>query len=248
VGLGAKRVRTVTGRERSARAAPGDCRDPGPLLSSLKGKPPVFRAFFTSPTGAHRSFVKILVDRLSATPQASSFEAGTAWWRAAIPPGRDLPGELEEPFRVDLTAYRVGDDLILDGEIRGSLPLECGRCLARYREAVRESFRVVLEPAGVRVPADPEGAQALARYGMCLADELEAGWYQGNEIDLSGLVREVICLAIPVQPLCREDCAGLCPHCGVDRNVSTCNCPETTSDSPFAVLAALRKGSGGGPN
>jgi uncharacterized protein len=190
--------------------------------------------------------VKILVDRLSASPQAFSFEVGSAWWRAVVPAGRDLPRELDEPFQVALSAYRVADDLILDGEIRGGLPLECGRCLARYRQAVRERFRVVLEPAGTRVPADPEGSQALARYGMCLADELEAGWYQGNEIDLSGFVREVVCLALPVQPLCREDCAGLCPGCGVDRNAGGCACPEKTSDSPFAVLAALRNGNGGG--
>jgi uncharacterized protein len=190
--------------------------------------------------------VKILVDRLSASPQAFSFEAGSAWWLDAVPGARDLPRELDEPFEVALSAYRVADDLILDGEVRGGLPLECGRCLARYRQPVRERFRVVLEPAGTRVPADPEGAQALARYGMCLADELEAGWYQGSEIDLSGYFREVVCLAIPVQPLCREDCAGLCPRCGVDRNTGSCTCPETRGDSPFAVLAALRNGNGGG--
>jgi len=190
--------------------------------------------------------VKLLVDRLTTSPQAFAFEAGTSWWRAAVPAQEGLPRELEEPFRIALSAYRVGDDLILDGEVRGVLPLECGRCLARYREMVREPFRLVLEPAGARVPADPEGAEALARYGMCLAEELEAGWYRGSEIDLSGFVQEIVCLAIPVQPLCREDCAGLCPRCGVDRNAETCGCPQTTGDSPFAVLKALRNGSRGG--
>lgn len=190
--------------------------------------------------------MKILVDRLTSSPQAFAFEAGTAWWRAVVPPQRDLPPELEEPFRVEGRAYRVADDLVVEGEVRGGLPLECGRCLARYREAIREPFRLLLEPAGARVPADPEGAEALARYGMCLSEELEAGWYRGSEIDLSGFVREIVCLAIPVQPLCREDCAGLCPRCGIDRNVGTCECPETTVDSPFAVLKALRSGGRGG--
>lgn len=190
--------------------------------------------------------MKILVDRLSASPQAFSFEAGTGWWRAAVPPHRDLPRELDEPFRIEASAYRVGDDLIVGGEVCGGLSLECGRCLSRYRESIREPFRLVLEPAGSRVPADPEGALALSRYGMCLAEELEAGWYQGSEIDLSGLVQEVVCLALPVQPLCREDCAGLCPRCGADRNAGACGCPETTGDSPFSVLAALRTGRGGG--
>src|SRR5262249_1693731 len=83
-------------------------------------------------------------------------------------------------------------------------------------------------------------------YGMCLAEELETGWYRGGEIDLSGFVHELICLALPVKPLCREECAGLCPRCGVDRNAGACGCPEPAGDSPFAVLKALRDGTGGG--
>ena len=98
----------------------------------------------------------------------------------------------------------------------------------------------------MREPSDPEGVDALARYGMCLAEENGSGWYRGNEVDLSGFVHELVCLALPVQPLCREECAGLCPRCGADRNAGACGCPEGPSESPFAVLKALRGGSGGG--
>ena len=52
----------------------------------------------------------------------------------------------------------------------------------------------------------------------------------------------VICLALPVKPLCREECAGLCPRCGADRNAGACGCPEPEGDSPFAVLKSLRDG------
>jgi uncharacterized protein len=52
--------------------------------------------------------------------------------------------------------------------------------------------------------------------------------------------REWISLALPVKPLCREDCAGLCPRCGADRNETACGCTETVRSSPFAALAALR--------
>ena len=189
--------------------------------------------------------MKLHVDRLSETPQPFEFEAGSAWWRAAIPPERELPRELDEPLRIGVSAYRVGEDLILDGRVAGAVPLECARCLARYGHALREPFRLVLEPAGEREPADPEGVEALSRYGMCLAEELDTGWYRGGEIDLSGFVHELICLALPVKPLCREDCAGLCPRCGADRNAA-CGCPEPVGESPFAVLKALRDGTGGG--
>lgn len=189
--------------------------------------------------------MKIDVDRLTESPRTFDFEAGSGWWRGVAAQG-ELPSGLEEPIYLTLSAYRLVDDLLLQGEIRGSLPLECGRCLARYGHALRESFRLVLEPAGDREPADPEGAGALARYGIYLAEELETGWYRGSEIDLSGFIHEVICLALPVKPLCREECAGLCPRCGADLNAGPCGCPEPAGDSPFAVLKALRDGTGGG--
>ena len=190
--------------------------------------------------------MKILVDRLDTTPTDFDFEAGNAWWRASMPEDPELPRALDEPFRVRVAAQRVGEDVLLEGAVEGALPLSCARCLARYRQPLREPFRLVLEPAGARVPSDPEGAKALARYGMCLAEELETGWYRGEEIDLSGFVHEVVCLALPVKPLCREECRGLCPRCGADRNAGPCGCPEGPTHSPFAVLGSLRERSGGG--
>jgi uncharacterized protein len=98
----------------------------------------------------------------------------------------------------------------------------------------------VLEPAAERVPADPEGAAALARDGICLSDELEAGWFRGSVIDLGPWFRELLALALPVQPLCREDCRGLCPRCGADRNEESCGCTEVKAGSPFEVLSRLK--------
>jgi uncharacterized protein len=140
----------------------------------------------------------------------------------------------------------MGEDLYLEGRAEGALELECSRCLARYRHALREGFRLILEPAGERTPADPEAALALVTDGICLGDEIEAGWFRGSVIHLDAFFREVLSLSLPVKPLCNEDCAGLCPHCGVELGVESCDCRETRSDSPFAVLAALRDGPTGG--
>ncbi len=192
--------------------------------------------------------MKIPVDRLTATPTSFAFQADTAWWRANLLPGRGLPHEVAEPFRFEVRAHRVNADVFVEGSVGGSLELECSRCLKRYRHGLREPYRVVLEPAGDRRPADPVGAEALARDGMCLGDELETGMYLGNEIDLRAFAVELVALALPVKPLCREDCAGLCPQCGVDRAVTRCDCREAQTDSPFAALAALRDGSTGRRN
>lgn len=186
--------------------------------------------------------MKLAVDSVTETPQPFHFTATPAWFRARFPRSASDGDDLSEELQIEGRAYRAAADILIEGEVRGTVELACGRCLTRYRAPVREQFRLVLEPAGARVPADPEGAAALAAEGLYLADEPETGWYRGPEIRLDRLVGEVISLALPVQPVCRESCKGLCPQCGVDRNVETCNCAEVRPESPFAVLRKLKDG------
>lgn len=185
--------------------------------------------------------MKLRVDRLGTTPSHFAFTADNAWWEQTgeTPPG--LPARLPEPLAVGVDAYLAGEDLILELSLDGGIETECSRCLARYRHALRERVRLVLEPAGLRRPSDPEAARALQRDGMCLGEEGETGWYRGDEIDLSGFLREWVILGWPVQPLCREDCAGLCGRCGSDLNRGPCACPPLAPESPFAALQGLRE-------
>jgi uncharacterized metal-binding protein YceD (DUF177 family) len=102
----------------------------------------------------------------------------------------------------------------------------------------------VAEEARGRVPPDPEGCEALTRDGLCLTDEIETGWYQGGVIQLDGFFTEVIAGMLQLHPVCREDCKGLCPICGVSQNDTICGCDVESAipkkESPFAVLAQLR--------
>jgi uncharacterized protein len=189
--------------------------------------------------------MKILVDRLKQTPTELSFGSDDPGWAEVLESVPELRGPEAEVPSVQGRVYRMGQDVYLEGVVTGALSLECSRCLVRYRSPLREPFRLVLEPAGARVPPEPEAARDLARLGMCLGDELEMGWFQGPEIDLRSLLREVVALAVPVQPLCREDCRGLCPRCGADRNRETCECEAERPASPFAALEALRRRPGG---
>jgi uncharacterized protein len=184
--------------------------------------------------------MKIRVDRLTESPASFSFEGDAAWWKSAFASASGLAGELAEPVQLFCRAQRVGDELRLEGGVDGVVELECGRCLARYRQRFSEEFRFVLESARNRVPADPEGAAALSRDGLCLGDELETGWFRGSEIHLGSIFVELVSLALPVKPLCREDCPGLCARCGANLAVAGCGCEEKKSDSPFAVLAEIR--------
>ena len=192
--------------------------------------------------------MKISTDRLTTSPSAFDFEAGSGWWQQRMPRHAGLPAELDRPFAIHVEAHVMGEDVYLEGKLEGELGLECGRCLARYRQQLREPFRLVLEPAGPREPADPEAAQALRETGLCLEDEFETGWYRGPEIQLDAVCLEVISLALPVQPLCQPECAGLCGTCGKDLNQGDCGCQPERPPSPFDVLASLREGGTKGVN
>lgn len=188
--------------------------------------------------------MKLLVDRVTETPTELRYEAGPAWWQERCAADDARVQSVDGPLAFALRVHRMGADLYLEGEARGELVLTCGRCLERYRSPVREPFRLVLEPAGSRVPADPEGAERLARDGLFLADEPESGWFRGPEVSLETFFLELLALCLPVQPVCREDCRGLCPRCGGDRNETPCECREVRPESPFAVLRKLREAPG----
>jgi uncharacterized protein len=68
----------------------------------------------------------------------------------------------------------------------------------------------------------------------------EIGYYQGEGVLLEDVLKEQILLALPLKPLCKEDCRGLCVHCGKNRNAGDCGCTEERSDPRWAALAGLR--------
>jgi uncharacterized protein len=68
----------------------------------------------------------------------------------------------------------------------------------------------------------------------------EAFELTGDQLDLEPMVREVLVLDAPVSPLCRDDCAGLCPSCGIDRNTGSCDCVDEPNDSPWSALDVLK--------
>ena len=170
-----------------------------------------------------------------------SFEADAGWWRQWTGAGEDYAYTVAEWPRFDVRASAQGEDLNLEGSLTAAIDVECSRCLKRYRQGVEGSFGVTLEPIRDRRPPDPESAEMLERFGLYLGDELDSGWYRGKEILIDPLLAEVTALAMPFQPVCRDECLGLCPQCGVDRNRASCDCKDQRPESPFAALAVLQK-------
>jgi uncharacterized protein len=71
-------------------------------------------------------------------------------------------------------------------------------------------------------------------------ENMESGFYEGGEIHLSEIACEQIFLEMPYQPLCQEECKGLCPICGKDLNLTSCGCVKDEFGSNFSVLQKLK--------
>jgi len=111
----------------------------------------------------------------------------------SVPPGSDL--ELE------LSLTSVSEGVYVSGSVRGSLIGECGRCL----DEITEPFDVSI--AELYAYADSTTEETT--------DDDEVGRMQGELIDLEPAVRDAVVLTLPPNPVCRPDCPGLCPECGV---------------------------------
>ena len=141
----------------------------------------------------------------------------------------DLP--LAGPIEGEVQLLRTDAGILVRGDVSTEIRLECSRCLAptlRFVVArLEEEFSTAQEAAKRRQEDDEPDDPVL------LIDE-------HNTLDLSDLVRQQLLLELPDHPLCRADCAGMCPECGQDLNVASCDCvPE--GDPRWNALAQLQQ-------
>lgn len=133
------------------------------------------------------------------------------------------------PATVRLRHYRSGQELFFDGEARAIVTGQCARCLASFDFPYNPRFSFIMVPREGRwAREDPAGG----------ADDLVR--YEGEEIDLTPLLRERLMLDLPTLPLCNEGCRGLCARCGSDLNVGPCGCAADTGDPRWAALRGLK--------
>lgn len=126
---------------------------------------------------------------------------------------------VRDELAFDLVLESIDGGILVQGAIEGEYAGPCGRCLAEIVRPLRVKVAEIYRPPG-----------GVWEEGYVIAQD---------SVDLERAVRDAVGLEIPLNPLCRPDCAGLCPRCGADLNDGPCGCPSDEGDLRWSVLREL---------
>lgn len=159
-------------------------------------------------------------------------------FEAAFPPGEiDFSDvglaqatPLEAVGSAELLANTLGE-IRIQGRLKVTMRSDCDRCLEPAEFPIDSPFDLFYRPAiearrEEEVEIDP--------------GEAEIAFYEGGGIDLKDVLREYVLLAMPMQRICRDDCRGICPVCGQNRNLVQCGCEPKPVDDRWAALKKLQ--------
>jgi uncharacterized protein len=129
------------------------------------------------------------------------------------------------PVELDLRLEAVMEGVLVTGTAHASLTGECARCLGEIAEDLDVNFQELFVYDDHALPSDEE--------------DDEVSMLQDDLLDLEPLLRDAVVLALPFQPLCSEDCPGLCPECGARLADDPDHVHEEPVDPRWAALTAL---------
>jgi len=124
-------------------------------------------------------------------------------------------------------------EFIANGTSRSTIDLTCSRCVDPFPFAHQSAFHVVFR-------ARPEISEENEEIEITDKEELDVEFYSEPLVPLRDLALEQLQLAIPMKPLCDENCLGLCPTCGANRSREKCACGESVVDERWGALRGIR--------
>lgn len=164
------------------------------------------------------------------------------FWQESIELKEEEKRDLElldvTPIRCQGSLNFAAPDFLLHAVLQYEQTVACNRCLKPVQQPVESTIDLVLVERSRKREATEQEQLEAQELGLV---EVEGGSFESRP-----LVVEQVELSLPMKPLCREDCAGLCPQCGQDRNEGRCNCVTERVDPRWAALAVLKEPRAGG--
>jgi uncharacterized protein len=143
--------------------------------------------------------------------------------------------EFREPLKIRVKAFKIKELYQVEGYFNTRIRIECSRCLKDFDSPLVSDFRLTYTkevPGLMDVMDEKEIELKLEEIGLF--------YFRGEEINLQQGIQEQIVMAFPLQPLCSDNCKGLCPQCGADLNRRNCGCMREPRSHTFAALKNLK--------
>jgi len=137
-----------------------------------------------------------------------------------------------EPLEVRATAELVEGQIRITGELHTRLEMVCARCLEPVHEDISREFDLFYKPLAAITKEEEERLKL---------DDTEIAFFEGEGMFLADVLAEQVLLALPMKAICRSDCRGLCPQCGVNLNNEECRCESHAADPRMAPLSRLKQ-------
>ncbi|HXT67773.1 MAG TPA: DUF177 domain-containing protein [Nitrospiraceae bacterium] len=154
------------------------------------------------------------------------------------------------PLAVSLELTNVEGLVAVTGVLEGMIVRECVRCLKEYEDPLAFSVRAAFIPEPKSAPRHPKRVDLRKAHTKIVEVEQEEEpddqyQYQGNQLELAPMLREHVILSAPMQPLCSDDCLGLCARCGKNLNEGPCQCAEERPIPTVRVVQVTNRKTGG---
>lgn len=137
---------------------------------------------------------------------------------------------IKEPLEIKGRVVKSELQVRVEGTLNTAAQISCNRCLSKVSVKLKNEFDVLYVP---------ESTNDIADTLELNEDDLTLSILDGNVIDIDELAVEQVYLALPSRVLCKDDCLGLCPKCGKNKNNESCTCDEEEVDTRWAALKDL---------
>ena len=138
-----------------------------------------------------------------------------------------------EPLQWNATAERAGEEIRIAGSLETTAEQSCSRCLEPARIEVRWPFDLFFRESDEDMFDEDE---------VELTDEdTRTAFFSGTQLAIGDILHEQVLLALPMKALCKVDCKGLCPVCGTNRNLNTCNCTDESFSPHMEKLLEIKR-------
>lgn len=171
--------------------------------------------------------MKIKAEGLSETPFVITASEAIADYQALTEIQNEGDCRFLGPLQLEFAIKKEFDHIRVQGSVSTRARLTCSRCLVDF-ETELKSFFTVFYTKAAKLPLDEEIALS--------EEDLVTASYDGETLDLTSEIQEQVIMEIPVKPLCRDDCKGLCVNCGADLNAGECGCEPRGKGFTFSAL------------